>query len=153
MGEVKSPMRERRVTRGSTALVLFSERSSPGRDSIVSCRTHARAFGSLAAPAGRGVGQVSLGPFACGGGYGGAGCLGAGRIARETTVAAIVWDLERGRESKDLVTTERANDLLVGAGLPRLRCGRACNDRPAGSARRVHVVFCFALTARLGSGQ
>lgn len=60
----------------------------------------------------------SYGPFLCGGGYGGAGCLGAARITRETTVSAMVWDLERGRESKDLLTTERAHDLLVGAILP-----------------------------------
>ena len=58
------------------------------------------------------------GPFACGGGYGGAGCLGGARIGRETTVAAVIWDLERGRESRELSETKRAHDILVGLVLP-----------------------------------
>jgi hypothetical protein len=58
------------------------------------------------------------GPFACGGGYGGAGCLGGARIARETTIAAVIWDLERGRESRELSDTKRAHDILVGLVLP-----------------------------------
>jgi hypothetical protein len=57
------------------------------------------------------------GPFFCGGGYGGAGCLGAAGIARETTVHAVVWDLERGRQA-ELSATENAHDLLVGFVLP-----------------------------------
>jgi hypothetical protein len=57
------------------------------------------------------------GPFDCGGGYGGAGCLGAARIARETTVRAVVWDLEGGRQS-DLSAAEYAHDLVVGLVLP-----------------------------------
>ncbi len=58
------------------------------------------------------------GPFVCGGGYGGAGCLGGARIGRETTIGVIVWDLERGRESQELSVTEHAHDLIVGALLP-----------------------------------
>jgi len=58
------------------------------------------------------------GPFVCGGGYGGAGCLGGARIGRETTVAAVIWDLERGRESRELSETKRAHDILVGLVLP-----------------------------------
>jgi len=57
------------------------------------------------------------GPFLCGGGYGSAGCLGAARITRETTVRAVVWDLERGRQS-ELSADENAHDLLVGFVLP-----------------------------------
>jgi hypothetical protein len=58
------------------------------------------------------------GPFFCGGGYGGAGCLGGASIGRETSIAAIVWDLERGRESQQLSATRRAHDVIVGLGLP-----------------------------------
>jgi hypothetical protein len=53
------------------------------------------------------------GPLFCGSGLGAAACLGAVRTTRETTVYAIIWDLERGR-SQNLFANERAKDLLVG---------------------------------------
>jgi hypothetical protein len=63
-------------------------------------------------------GSDMSGPFFCGAGPGGVGCLGAARITRETTVYALIWDLERGRESQYLLTTKRAHDLLVGVVVP-----------------------------------
>jgi len=58
------------------------------------------------------------GPFGCGGGPAGAGCLGAGRYTRESALGVVIWDLDRRRVSKELSDTESTNDLVVGLMLP-----------------------------------
>jgi hypothetical protein len=66
-----------------------------------------------------GTGSAALhGPFFCGGAGAGAGCLGLGRIARETTFGAVIWDLAGGRESQRLEADEVAHDVMVGFVLP-----------------------------------
>ena len=91
------------------------------------------------------------GPFFCGGGYGGAGCLGGATLNRQSEMTALIWDLRRPQESRQIVAMGRAHDLLLGLILPvwipggRSTKTLACEDM-AGAID--HVLFADADTLR-----
>lgn len=64
------------------------------------------------------TGSARNGLFECGGGYGGAGCLGAAAVQRNSEVTAAIWDLRGRRQARALTGQGRAQDLLIGFVLP-----------------------------------
>jgi hypothetical protein len=54
----------------------------------------------------------------CGGGYGGAGCLGLGSFERESNAAAIVWDLKSASRVSELRATATGTTTMAGIIIP-----------------------------------
>jgi hypothetical protein len=56
--------------------------------------------------------------FFCGGGYGGAGCLGIGSQALESTVKAAVWDIKRQTSAGKVSSTATGDNVSIGVVVP-----------------------------------
>jgi hypothetical protein len=84
-------------------------------------------------------GSETKGPFLCGGGYGGAGCLGAAEVQRNSEVTASIWDLRRGARGQSLTGQGHAKDALIGLVLPIWI--------PGGGSTKVHA--CHELAGAL----
>lgn len=54
----------------------------------------------------------------CGGGYGGAGCLGVAWEKKESRIDAIVWDLRESRETGTVSAASSGRSVAVGVILP-----------------------------------
>lgn len=54
----------------------------------------------------------------CGGGYAGAGCLGAAWSDKTSALDAIVWDLQSGAQAGDIAATSSGTSLALGVIVP-----------------------------------
>jgi hypothetical protein len=60
------------------------------------------------------------GPFTCGGGAYGAGCVGVAEVRRDSDVTAAIWDFRRGLAAHAVSGEGHAKDALIGVLLPVL---------------------------------